>query len=90
MNDLPISVYTAIRRTVGHSQDQRRKAEYDAKILFNYYDLPPEKWDRPAFHRMAVEKHWSEATEAHRWSIFQRVLDALQFYGKAGCILMNA
>ena len=77
MVDLPISVHDAIRRAVGRSKDQARKAEYDAHVLYERYHLLPDKWNSLAFHRMALDNGWASATENHRWGILKRVIEAL-------------
>lgn len=77
MDDLPIAVSDAIRRTVGRSRDQAWKAEHDARVLQSKYHLPPEQWNSLHFHRMAQDSGWSQVTEQHRWGIFKRLIDAL-------------
>jgi hypothetical protein len=76
--DLPLEVRDAIRRALGRSTDQVRKAERDAHTLYRKYGLPPDKWNSLAFHRMALDIGWARSTEAHRWAIFQRVIDAFR------------
>ena len=71
MADLPLEVRDAIRRALGRSTDQVRKAERDAHTLYRKYGLPPDKWNSLAFHRMALDIGWARSTEAHRWAIFK-------------------
>jgi len=75
---LPLEVHEAVRRAVGRSQDQTKKAKHDANILYHEYNLSPDKWNKLAFHRMAMDKGWAPATEVHRWGIFKRVIEALR------------
>lgn len=78
---LPLEVHEAIRRAVGRSQDQTKKARNDASVLYHEYRLPPDEWSTAAFHRMAMDKGWAPTTEAHRWGIFRRVIEALRITG---------